>query len=180
MPAYPWLRWGQDQCQPGSHETHPMGEKDAQSTSQGEHPQSSKPQGLLSRGCAPIPPASTTDQNSSEETDLGASTPPTREQTHHRQGGDSCRATGKLPSTSRAGSGHSNSNPKSIKGVRAQAPGPTSPPRGQTPGARGTINRILQAAERKPQAQKISQNEMKTEKEICCRERTQIKTYKNN
>ena len=72
MPAYPWLRWGQDQCQPGSHETHPMGEKDAQSTSQGEHPQSSKPQGLLSRGCAPIPPASTTDQDHSEETDLGA------------------------------------------------------------------------------------------------------------
>ena len=124
--------------------------------------------------------SSTTDQNPNKETDLGASTPPAREQTHHRQGGDSCRATGKLPSTSRAGSGHSNSNPKSIKGVRAQASGPTSPPRGQTPGARGTINMILQAAERKPQAQKISQNEMKNEKEICCRERTQIKTYKNN
>ena len=72
MPAYPWLRWGQDQCQPGSLETHPMGEKYAQITTRGEHPQSSKPQGLLSRGCAPIPPASTTDQDHREETDLGA------------------------------------------------------------------------------------------------------------
>ena len=49
-----------------------MGEKDAQITIQGEHPQSSNPQVLLSRGCAPIPPASTTDQDHSEETDLGA------------------------------------------------------------------------------------------------------------
>ena len=90
------------------------------------------------------------------------------------------RAKGKLPSISRGGSGHNNSNQKSIKGIRVQASGPASPPRGQTPGARGTINMILQAAERRPQAQKISQNEMKNEKEICCRERTKIKTYKNN
>ena len=72
MLAYPWVRWGQDQCQPGSHETHPISERDAQSTSQGEHPQSSNPQGLLSGGCAPIPPDSTTDQNHSEEPDLRA------------------------------------------------------------------------------------------------------------
>ena len=72
MPAYPWVRWGQDQCQPGSQETHPISERDPQSTSQAEHPQSSNPQGLLSRGCAPIPPDSTTDQDHSEETDLGA------------------------------------------------------------------------------------------------------------
>lgn len=98
----------------------------------------------------------------------------------HRQGSDNHRAKGKLPSIFRAGSGHNNSNQKSIKGIRVQASGPASPPRGQTPGARGTINTILQAAERRPQAQKISQNEMKNEKEICCRERTKIKTYKNN
>ena len=59
VPGYPWLRWGQGQCQPGSHETHPVGENDAHSISQGEHQQSSNPQGLLSQGCAPIPPAST-------------------------------------------------------------------------------------------------------------------------
>ena len=95
MLAYPWLRWGQDQCQPGSHDTHPMGENDAQSTSQGEHPQRSNPQGLLSRGCAPIPPASTQIRITAKNRS-GGSVPPTRVQTHHRQGRDSHRVMGKL------------------------------------------------------------------------------------
>ena len=49
---------------------------------------------------------------------------------HHRQGSDNHRAKGKLPSIFRAGSGHNNSNQKSIKGIRVQASGPASPPQG--------------------------------------------------
>ena len=45
----------------------------------------------------------------------------------------------------------------------AQAPGPTSPTRGQTPEARGIM--ILQPVERRPQTQKVRQNEM-TEKYV--------------
>ena len=115
------------------------------STPRGEHPQSSSPQGLLSRGCGPIPPASTTDQNHSEETDLGASTPPTREQTLHRQGGDSHRATGKLPSTSRAGSGHSNSNQSPDQGEKGTSLWTNLTPQGADNSAGGA--RILQPAE---------------------------------
>ena len=45
----------------------------------------------------------------------------------------------------------------------AQAPGPTSPTRGQTPEARETT--ILQTGESRPQTQKVRQNEM-TEKYV--------------
>ena len=132
VPGYPWLRWGQGQWQPGSHETHPMGERDAQSTSQGEHPQSSNPQGLLSWGCVPIPPASTQIRITVKKQICGLCS--TNQGADPPQGGDNRRVKGRLPSISRAGSGHRNISQKSIKGVRAQTSGPTSRTRGQTPG----------------------------------------------
>ena len=109
VPAYPWLRWGQDQCQPRSHETHTMCKRWPTEHIQGEHPQSSNLQGLLSRWCAPIPPASIQIRITAKRqiwglcsTNQGSDPPQT--------GRWQPQSDGEAPSISRAGSGHSNNN----------------------------------------------------------------------
>ena len=74
--------------------------------------------GFSPSGCAPILAALTTDQNHSEETDLGALLHQPGSRSHHRQGSDSHRAKGKLPSISRGGWGHNNSNQSPDQGVK--------------------------------------------------------------
>ena len=135
-----------------------MGEIDTHSTHRGEHPQRSNTQGLLSQWVCSTPTFLNHRSESQRRNRSGwALVHPPGSRPHHRQGSDSHRAKGKLASISRAGSGHSNNSQSPDQEIRAQTSGPTSPTRGQTPGARGT--RILQPAERRPQTQNMRQNE---------------------
>ena len=90
--------------------------------------------GFSPSGCAPIPPASH-HRSETAQKQIWGSIPPTREQSryHHKEGSENHRAIGKIPSISRASSGHRNPIKAQIKGIRAQISGPTSPTKLQTP-----------------------------------------------
>ena len=125
------------------------------------HPKVNNPRramlsGFSPSGCPPILPALTTDQNHSEETHLGAllHKPGIRLQTDRpvttiEPRGNSPQYFGEAWVTITAIKAQ-------IKGIRVQACGPTSPPRGKTTEQEELGSCSLQ---NRPQTQKIWQNE---------------------
>lgn len=140
VPACPWLRGSQEQCQHGV-----TGDSQHVSTPKVNIPREAILGGFSPSGCAPILAALTTDQNHSEETDLGARLHQPGSRSHHRQGSDSHRAKGKLPSISRGGSGHNNSNQSPDQGVNGPSLWTNLTRQGEDKRARGA--RIRQPAE---------------------------------
>ena len=108
---------------------------DTQSTPHGEYFARRNIQWLLSQWVCPNPTSLSPQIRSTAQKQIWGSIPPTREQSryHHKEGSENHRAIGKMPSISRASSGHCNPIKAQIKGIRAQTSGPTSPTKLQTP-----------------------------------------------
>ena len=170
VPACPWLGGAKSSANMGSHETH----------STWAHPKVNIPReailsGFSPSGCAPILAALTTDQNHSKETDLGALLHQPGSRSHHRQGSDSHRAKGKLPSISRGGWGHNNSNQSPDPGVKGPSLWTNLTGQGEDNRARGA--RIRQPAEQTTNPENVTKWE---DKEVWCRGRSKTKSYKNH
>ena len=90
------------------------------------HPKVNNPRGAILSGfspsrCPQILTALTTDQNHSEETDLGALLHQSGSRPHPWQGSDNHRAKGKFSSISRGGLGHNNSNQSQDQGGKGRS-----------------------------------------------------------
>ena len=101
------------------------------------HPKGNIPRAAIFRGSSPggvlqshLPPHRSESQRRDRS---GASVPSTRAQTHHRQGGDSHRAMGKLPQYPGQARVTVTTIKAQIKGISAQTSGPTSPRKVRTP-----------------------------------------------
>ena len=128
VPGYPWLRWGQEQWRPGSHES----SHKAWNMTHRTLPEVNIPRGAILSGFSPsaydpIPPASTIDQKQSEETDLGALFHKPGSRLHPWQGSDKQRAMGNSPQCP----AHNNSNHTPYQGDKD-----TSVDQPHTPGDR--------------------------------------------
>ena len=129
VPAYPWFRWGQDQCQHRvTRELAQHMKDETQSTLRGEHRQTSNTQWLPSQWVCSSPTRSEAPQVRAELiSDQGPLLHQSGSRPHHRQWQP--QRKGEAALKIQAGSGQNSNNQPPLKGIRAQVSGPPHPPR---------------------------------------------------
>ena len=129
VPAYPWFRWGQDQCQHRvTRELAQHMKDEMQSTLRGEHRQWSNTQCLPSQWVCSSPTRSEATQMRAELiSDLGPLLQQSGSRPCHRQG--ELQRKGEVALKIQAGSGHNSNNQPALKVIRTQVSGPPHPPR---------------------------------------------------